>query len=105
MGRYLERQLALDQANGVLKLYSLKILKVKSIWYVVRVDTENLRDMNTARYPIMHNRLILIAPEEPRRTLIDRLSHVLKHTDTYHMCLDYHDRAMQTLELTKHVTK
>ena len=105
MGRYLERQLALDLANRVLKLYSLKILKVKSTWYVVRAETEHLRDRNTARYPIMHKHVVVIAPEEPRRTLVDRLVHVLKHIDNYHMHLDYHDRAMQTLEQTKHLSK
>ena len=105
MGRYLERQLALDQANGVLKLYSLKILKVKSIWYVVRVDTENLRNAKTAYHPINHRHIVVIAPEEPRRTLVAKLTHVLKYVDAYERQLKLHDLAILGLELTKHVTK
>jgi hypothetical protein len=104
MGRYIERQLALDQANAMLKLYNLKLIKVKGMYYVVRPETENLRNSKTASMPITHKHLALIAPDEPRRTLTAKLAHVLKHSDKYDKQLRLYDLAIWGLEQTKHVT-
>ena len=101
MGRNLERRLALDQANEVLKLYSLKLIRSKGIWYVVRPETENLMGKNTAYMPVTHRHIVLIAPDEPRRKLVDRVAHVIKHSDEYSKRLELHALALWGLEVVK----
>ena len=101
MGRNLERRLALDQANEVLKLYSLKLIRSKGIWYVVRPETENLMGKNTAYMPVTLRHIVLIAPDEPRRKLVDRVAHVIKHSDEYSKRLELHALALWGLEVVK----